>query len=335
MKNGFWKELDKLKAPALAKLVKKSKWLALRSKASSTSAKYTGAFARWKAWAKSAGLNDFPASGLHVGIYLAHLIEKSNSQSVVNSAIYGIKWAHRMCAFPDPTNHPFPKMMAEASKRELGKPVVPKKAADGAMLIKLCQEFGGQEASLKDLRFLSMSLLSYAGFLRFNEVVNIRRNYINIEEDHITLFIKESKNDVYKEGSSVAIGKGKSTACPITYLTRYLSAVNLLSDSTKDVFIFRRLRYSKKKLVLSKNENPISYSSSRKELLNYVERIGLDPTLYGWHSFRSGGATAAAKGGVNDRLFKKHGRWRSDSAKDGYVREDLKTKLTVTASLDI
>ena len=35
------------------------------------------------------------------------------------------------------------------------------------------------------------------------------------------------------------------------------------------------------------------------------------------------GASAAAAVGVPDRLFKKHGRWRSDTAKDGYVKESL------------
>lgn len=44
--------------------------------------------------------------------------------------------------------------------------------------------------------------------------------------------------------------------------------------------------------------------------------------MYGLHSFRSGGATAAALSGVPDRVFKKHGRWKSDMAKDRYVRED-------------
>ena len=34
--------------------------------------------------------------------------------------------------------------------------------------------------------------------------------------------------------------------------------------------------------------------------------------LFGLHSFRSGGATAAAVGGMPERLIKAHGRWVSD-----------------------
>ena len=39
-----------------------------------------------------------------------------------------------------------------------------------------------------------------------------------------------------------------------------------------------------------------------------LKNIGAETKLFGSHSLRAGGATAAANLGVNDRLFKKHGR---------------------------
>ena len=36
-------------------------------------------------------------------------------------------------------------------------------------------------------------------------------------------------------------------------------------------------------------------------------RLSMDPKLFGMHSLRAGGATAAANAGVPDRLFKRHG----------------------------
>lgn len=39
----------------------------------------------------------------------------------------------------------------------------------------------------------------------------------------------------------------------------------------------------------------------------------------GIHSFRSGGVTVAAGSDVDERCLKRHGRWVSDSAKDGYI----------------
>ena len=48
---------------------------------------------------------------------------------------------------------------------------------------------------------------------------------------------------------------------------------------------------------------------------------------YGLHSLRSGGASAVYKCDVSDRLFKVHGRWKSENAKDGYVYEDLEKTI--------
>ena len=63
--------------------------------------------------------------------------------------------------------------------------------------------------------------------------------------------------------------------------------------------------------------------------------LGMDPLQFGMHSLRAGGATAAANAGVPDRLFKRHGRWRSESAKDGYVKDSVDSRLSVSKSLGI
>ena len=41
------------------------------------------------------------------------------------------------------------------------------------------------------------------------------------------------------------------------------------------------------------------------------------------------------RAGVADRLFKRHGRWRSETAKDGYVKDALETRLSVTKQLGV
>ena len=78
-------------------------------------------------------------------------------------------------------------------------------------------------------------------------------------------------------------------------------------------------------------EKPNSYADTiRDTIMAAMELIGLDRKLFELHSFRRGGATEAAKRDVPDRLFKKHGRWKSDNAKDGYVSEDLETCISVS-----
>ena len=60
-----------------------------------------------------------------------------------------------------------------------------------------------------------------------------------------------------------------------------------------------------------------------------------DISLLSTHSLRAGGASAAANAGVPDRVFQRHGRWRSVSAKNGYVDDSLSTRLSVSKKLGI
>ena len=62
--------------------------------------------------------------------------------------------------------------------------------------------------------------------------------------------------------------------------------------------------------------------------------MNLDWRNYGVkHSFRSGGASLAACNDVPDVIFKRHGRWKSDRAKDGYIKDSLESLLSVSKNL--
>ena len=51
------------------------------------------------------------------------------------------------------------------------------------------------------------------------------------------------------------------------------------------------------------------------------------------HSLQAGGANSAANNGIPDRLFKRHGRWSSENAKDGYIKDRLEDRLSVSRNL--
>ena len=60
--------------------------------------------------------------------------------------------------------------------------------------------------------------------------------------------------------------------------------------------------------------------------------------MYGLHSLRSGGITAAVPNSKNlipERLLKIHGRWKSDSAKDMCVEKSLENRFHVTKFLGL
>jgi len=60
-------------------------------------------FKRWKSFASSKDeIKVFPTSAEHVALYLQHVLDTTNSHSAVNSAIYGIQWAHNLAGIPSP-----------------------------------------------------------------------------------------------------------------------------------------------------------------------------------------------------------------------------------------
>ena len=65
------------------------------------------------------------------------------------------------------------------------------------------------------------------------------------------------------------------------------------------------------------------------------QKLGFPSVEFSPHSLRSGGAMAAAGAGVPDRIFKRHGRWKSENAKDGYVKDTLEKRLSVTKKLGL
>lgn len=87
--------------------------------------------------------------------------------------------------------------------------------------------------------------------------------------------------------------------------------------------------------MLTTCNRPISYSRVRELFRTSLDKIDLDKSKFGLHSLGSGGATSAANNSVADRLFKTHGRWRSENAEDGYVQDDVRTKLSVSLNLGI
>ena len=103
---------------------------------------------------------------------------------------------------------------------------------------------------------------------------------------------------------------------------------------TSHAKVFRGLTKTKTGEKLRKS-GVLSYYRACEILLEKIKAMGWDPSQFGMHSLRAGGATAAANAGVPDQLIKRHGRWRSETAKDGYVKNSVEKHLEVTKHLGL
>lgn len=150
----------------------------------------------------------------------------------------------------------------------------------------------------------------------------------------MSVFIESSKTDKFREGAWVLIVRTGTKLCPVENLGKYLMwRICLQQDS--EHYLFGRLSATKSGYQLRKQSKPISYSNFRDLFINAFKPHVPDIKKYCLHSLRAGGATAAANNGIPDRLFKRHGRWQSETAKDGYVKSSVEERLKVSLALGL
>ena len=85
-------------------------------------------------------------------------------------------------------------------------------------------------------------------------------------------------------------------------------------------------------LFCHENGRGITVDELRDVVRDVMRAAGRDPALYGAHSLRIGGATAALAAGVPPQLIRLMGRWSSDIY-EIYCRMSLESALGVTAAI--
>ena len=302
------------------------------SRADSTNKKYHYSYKQFENYCKSKGFCARPANSIHVAMYMTEMLDKRVSFSVISAAFYAIKWAHSVNDLQDPTENTFVKNLLEAGKRLRSVPVKKKDVVNTEMLQNLCDLFKGS-IDLIDIRDLAMILIGYAGFLRFNEINYLKCNDVTFNDEHLVLKIRKSKTDIYREGREVLIAKGTSSACPYEMLKRYMSLSS--SELGTENYLFRPINTAKNVSVLLKTNKKMSYTRARECIVKKLKIVAPELNL-GIHSLRASGATVAANAeGINERCLKRHGRWKTDVAKDGYIKDSLDKKLAVSMSLKL
>ena len=193
-----------LEDPELKELADNLPDTILHSRADSTVKKCLGAFSRWKAWANQYGMMAMPAKEVHVALYLQHLGNTSQSKAAVEAACNALAWIHSTAGLPSPTISPFVKATLEGMQRILAKPKVKKDPVTSIMLEDMVKD-AHKNNTLTDLRLTTASLLAYAGFFCFNELINIRPCNTTRREGMIIIHLPRSKMDQLRKGDEVAI----------------------------------------------------------------------------------------------------------------------------------
>jgi integrase len=146
------------------------------------------------------------------------------------------------------------------------------------------------------IRLMAMMTLMYYGFLRFSEANALLLSDVHIDDSgSITLVIRASKTDPLAKGTICFIKNSGTSYSPLKYLTA-LSNIERVPKNHPFGICNRAFNHSLLKLLTD---------------VHNLLQTNWSPDGYSSHSFRRGGATEAARRGIQDNVIQRHGRWKS------------------------
>ena len=330
-KVGVWEEAQKLSDPELAMRVPQLLDLILASSAPSTSTRYSYGWTRWRRWAQSKqGVSFMPASPLCIAMYLLELTEdglqKNVGCSAIDSALYGIRWAHKMAGLESPTVHPTVVAAAEGARRKLSKPVQPKQPLDLETVVKVAQSYNTALASLADIRFLFVLLVGYAGLFRISELLTVKVKDISLACQFLS-----------PRERMINFVKGILLLLPdlVRFRARFQSLRGfLLCWQVLKILVLRRIVRTKNGAYFHKSFG-ISYSTIRDEFKKYISPFVNDLSDYCLHSLKSGGASNDGYKLCDPELKDRHAGWKNPCTKKRYIKRSHTELLEITKSMGI
>ena len=173
------------------------------------------------------------------------------------------------------------------------------------------------------VRDFFMVLLMTFAMLRRSEVVALLRDDVWLDNvnGRVVLFVlvQKSKVDQLRVGHTIMLGANAKDPdlCVATWFRLYLG-----------------LRHESKFFFHSafKGHPGLSRSTPNRTLKRMLATIKVDAALFGSHSCRRGGATAAMAGGVAAHVVMRHGNWLSNAFYK-YVVDPLEVSLSVGVAI--
>jgi hypothetical protein len=245
----------------------------------------------------------------------------------------------------------------DAVARHLGYKNLPKDTLLHEHIAKMVELKGGPDADLDAVASLARLAVSQAALLRFNDLEALKFGHFIFTEQIVRLFLLRTKTDKYAKGqwSSFFVNEDDASS-PYALVVRLLAELvqtwDLMTAAEKKKyskwtdpsdgslllaeipFVFKTVSVGGKEFpappgVSSAKTREALYNMHLKKVKIYTADIDLDPTKYATHSCIRGGVTEMAEAGVEDKLIMQHGRWRSETAFNRYIDDELSLRQRV------
>ena len=175
-------------------------------------------------------------------------------------------------------------------------------------VVRLCQ-----------LRLAAQVALMFLSFARYEESADLKVEQVSREGDNIVILFKKGKNYQHGEARmSVITSEKDAVVNPVNIICQYLDRLKGVTGNSKG-FLFPALRSTCK--GDSSLDKPASYSAVLSQFKSIIKEAGVasDPSVFGLHSMRRGGVTAAVNGGADEHFVQKQMRVASGSTVRRYA----------------
>ncbi|KAI9553719.1 hypothetical protein GHT06_021651 [Daphnia sinensis] len=269
---------------------------------------YNRVYEIWTAFCQENGMPEFGADHKQLAACLSLVMLRDGSYSKVVMLSSAIAHEYLVRMLPLPTVHETISLLFRGFRNEHPQMRASKSPITEDILSKmyfhLYRKVNGRDG-------LRASLVLWRTIWRRKDVI-----YKSSPSPHLQILFQGDKNHQYSEGSERIVA----------------------SNINEEVFLWPP-PYSGCLVPLCTAKNvpnpvkPVPYSSALSDLKKLLQLLGCDPKLYGEHSGKRGGATAAAAHGVTESQLKRLGGWRSDVMPSKYVDLSLPSRISMSQLL--
>jgi len=301
------------------------------SVAPATFQRYSGPWRRFLLWCGEVQLplptSGVPSPPMHVALHMVLLLQSAQSYSVVKAFSAAVTFFHRAGGAPTPCDSELVRAVRGAARRSLPSGEGKKAPLQFSHLQRIVAHCARPGAPLSDLWMAVWAVFGFFGFFRYSDLARVLVEFCFVTEAGVRVFLESRKNDQFREGSWVFMAANPGDlVCPVGLARRWLAESGLQPAEGQAMF----------PLVVGggvSGLSPAPYNGVRDHFRSTLSLLGIPPDAFGTHSLRSGGATLAANCGIQDRLWREHGGWRSERCALGYVQTAASAKLAVTSAM--
>ena len=214
----------------------------------------------------------FPVKEHHVALYLHSIGQHLEFKSAAEEAVNALSWVHSLMGLESPMEKPTVQATLQGLKRMLAKPVLKRKPVNTEMLADMIQD-ADKQPLLSNLRITTFNLLTFAGFLRFDEAIHIRACDMEFSAGMVKILLPRSKTDQFRQGQEVLIARTNTPACSVAILKHYIAVAEIIVSSKS--FLFRNM-YKTACGEKLRPLGPLSYTTV------FQEEVGRSGIPSGW-----------------------------------------------------